>query len=173
MQLSDRLTGIFVATLGGLAAYGGSQLPPVPGQQVGPNVFPLVVGLGLVACGAMIALGIGRRFEEEAEADLAKITRRIAEEGIDVDAAPGWWRGALALLPPLLLLFYVLVVDRLGFLPTAFVMVLLTSLALGARLRLALAVAIAGPLFVNLVFLKLLRVPLPAGLLPLPWLGLS
>ena len=32
--------------------------------------------------------------------------------------------------------------------------------------------AIAAPLFVNLVFAKLLRVPLPSGFLPLPWLGL-
>jgi putative tricarboxylic transport membrane protein len=52
------------------------------------------------------------------------------------------------------------------------VVVLVASLALGARLRLALPMAIGAPLFVNMVFLKLLRVPLPSGLLPLPWLGL-
>ena len=40
MQLSDRVTGLFLVALGGLAAYGGSRLPPVPGQQIGPNVFP-------------------------------------------------------------------------------------------------------------------------------------
>ena len=56
-----------------------------------------------------------------------------------------------------------LAVDRLGFLPTAAVMVLITSLALGARLRLAIPMAIGAPLFVNLVFLKLLRVPLAVG----------
>jgi putative tricarboxylic transport membrane protein len=71
-----------------------------------------------------------------------------------------------------LLLFYVLAVDRIGFLPTAALVVLTTSLALGARLRLAVAMAIGAPLFVNLVFSKLLRVPLPSGLLPMPWLGL-
>src|SRR5262245_24723544 len=73
MQLSDRVTGLFMVALGGLAAYGGSRLPPVPGQQIGPDVFPLVVGIGLAICGAMIALRIGRRYEEEAEADLAQI----------------------------------------------------------------------------------------------------
>jgi putative tricarboxylic transport membrane protein len=52
------------------------------------------------------------------------------------------------------------------------VMVLITSLALGARLRLAIPMAIGAPLLVNLIFSKLLRVPLPSGLLPLPWLGL-
>jgi len=172
MQLSDRVTGLFMVVLGGLAAYGGSRLPPVPGQQIGPNVFPLVVGIGLAICGGMIAFGIGRRYEEEAEADLAKITSQVAAETGETDQPHGWWRGLKALVPPALLLFYVLAVDRIGFLPTAAVMVLTVSLALGARLRLAIPLAIGAPLFVNLVFLKLLRVPLPSGLLPMPWLGL-
>jgi putative tricarboxylic transport membrane protein len=170
MHLPDRVTGLFMVALGGLAAYGGSRLPPVPGQQIGPNVFPLVVGIGLAICGAMIAFGVGRRYEEEAEADLAKISGRIATE--TADAPWPWWRGLKALVPPALLIFYVLAVDRLGFLPTAAMIVLAASLALGARLRLAVAMAIGAPLFVNLVFVKLLRVPLPSGLLPLPWLGL-
>lgn len=170
MQLSDRVTGLFMVALGGLAAYGGSRLPPVPGQQIGPNVFPLVVGIGLAICGGMIAFGIGRQYEVEAEADLAKI--QIATESGAGDHPHRWWRGLKVLVPPALLLFYVLAVDRIGFLPTAAVVVLTTSLALGARLRLAVAMAIGAPLFVNLVFAKLLRVPLPSGLLPMPWLGL-
>ena len=52
MQLSDRVTGLFLVALGGVAAYGGSRLPPVPGQQIGPNVFPMVVGIGLAICAA-------------------------------------------------------------------------------------------------------------------------
>jgi putative tricarboxylic transport membrane protein len=172
MQLSDRVTGLFMVALGALAAYGGSRLPAVPGQQIGPNVFPLVVGIGLAICGGMIAFGVGRHYEQEAEADLAKITGQIAIATGDGDEPSGWWRGLKALVPPALLLFYVVAVDRLGFLPTAAVMVLITSVALGARLRLAVPLAIGAPLFVNLVFSKLLRVPLPSGLLPLPWLGL-
>jgi putative tricarboxylic transport membrane protein len=172
MQLSDRVTGLFMVALGGLAAYGGSRLPPVPGQQIGPNVFPLVVGIGLAVCGAMIAFGVGRRYEEEAEADLAKITGQFAAETGEDDRPHNWWRGLRVLVPPVLLLFYVLAVDRIGFLPTAAMVVLATSLALGARLRLAIPMAIGAPLFVNMVFLKLLRVPLPSGFLPLPWLGL-
>ena len=160
-----------MVALGGLAAYGGSRLSPVPGQQIGPNVFPLVVGIGLAICGGMIAFGVGRHYEEEAEADLAKITGPIAETG-NADAPSAWWHGLKALVPPALLLFYVFAVDRLGFLPTAAVMVLITSLALGARLRLAIPMAIGAPLLVNLIFSKLLRVPLPSGLLPLPWVGL-
>ena len=172
MQLSDRVTGLFLVALGALAAHGGSRLPPVPGQQIGPNVFPLVVGIGVVICGGLIALGVGRRYEEEAEADLARIVSQTARPDDPPERPLSWLRGSMALIPPALLLFYVLVIDRLGFLPTAAAIVLVTSLALGARLRLALAMAIAAPLLINLVFLKLLRVPLPSGLLPMPWLGL-
>src|SRR5262245_23599512 len=160
MQLSDRVTGLFMVALGSLAAYGGSRLPPVPGQQIGPNVFPLVVGIGLAICGAMIALRIGRHYEDEAEADLAQITAQNVTASAAADHPP-WLYGLKALLPPALLLFYVLAVDALGFLPTAAAMALAASLALGAQWRLALPLAIAAPLFVNLVFAKLLRVPLP------------
>jgi putative tricarboxylic transport membrane protein len=40
---------------------------------------------------------------------------------------------------------------------------------LGARLKLAVPVALLAPVGVHLVFYKLLRVPLPDGLLPMPW----
>jgi len=166
MQLSDRITGAFLIALGGVAAYAGSRLPPVPGQQIGPNVFPLVIGGGLVICGSLIAAGVGRHFEEEAEADLAA---HSAAETATPAQAGSWWRGLMALLPPALLVFYVLAVDRLGFLVTAAAIVLTASLALGARLRLAVPLAIGAPLFVHLVFSKLLRVPLPPGLVPAPW----
>jgi putative tricarboxylic transport membrane protein len=171
MRLPDSVTGLFLAGLGGLAAYGGWLLPPVPGQQVGPNVFPMVIGFGLCLCGVLIALGIGRRFEAEAEEDLAAVEDRAAQE--DPAAPPPARRhplhGLRALLPPALLLFYVLAVERLGFFLTAAAIILVASLALGARLRLAAPLAILATLGVHLVFYKLLRVPLPEGLLPLPW----
>lgn len=162
MILSDRVTGAILATLGVAAAWGGSRLPPVPGQDVGPAVFPMVIGAGLVVCGALVAFGVGRGFE--------------APEDEDGPARPPpWWsaaallRGLRALLPPALLLFYVLAVDRLGFLPTAATVVLAVALALGARLRLAVPLAAAAALAVHAVFAKLLRVPLPDGLLAAPW----
>lgn len=172
MQLSDRVTGFVLVALGGLAAYGGSRLPPVPGQQIGPEVFPMVVGIGLVLCGGMIAAGVGRSYEDEAEAELARISAETEADGKPAAAHHSRWWELRVLIPPALLLFYFFVVDRLGFLPTAAVIVLIASLALGARARLAVPLAIGAPLVVNLIFLKLLRVPLPSGMLPLPWIGL-
>ena len=161
MRLPDRVTGLFLVGLGTAAAYGGWQLPPVPGQPVGPNVFPLVIGSGLALCGLAIAFGIGHSFEEEEEL--------IPVEGGQPPPPTGKFYGLRALLPPALLLFYVAAADRLGFIITAAIMVYVTSTALGAKWKLALPLAALSPFAIHLIFGKLLRVPLPAGLLPTPW----
>jgi putative tricarboxylic transport membrane protein len=155
VQLSDRVTGGVLVVLGGLAAWSGSRLPAVPGQDVGPAAFPMLIGTGLVICGALIALGIGRSFEVPEEAEGAPATSRF--------------HGLRVLIPPALLLFYVLASEPLGFLLTGAVMVLVGALALGARMRLAVPMAVLAPLFVHLAFYKLLRVPLPDGILGAPW----
>jgi putative tricarboxylic transport membrane protein len=165
MHVSDRISGAAVALLGLLTIVGASQLPPMPGQDVGPSAFPIVIGIGLGISGLLIALGIGHRFEEEAQADLAAIEAETMPAGAEGDARSAW----RAWLPPALLLVYVAVVGRIGFVPTAAALILVASLALGARLRLALPMALLAPLVVHLLFAKLLRVPLPAGLLPMPW----
>ena len=154
MQTSDRIAGGALALLGAAAAWGGSRLPNVPGQDVGPAVFPMLIGGGLVLCGVLIALGIGQGFE--------------APEPADAPPPPSfpWLR---VLVPPGLLVFYVLAVERLGFLLTAALMVFATALALGARPRLAVILALAAPPLVHLAFGKLLSVPLPAGLIAAPW----
>jgi putative tricarboxylic transport membrane protein len=155
MRLSDRVSGVGLMVLGAAAALAGSRLPAVPGQDVGPAVFPMVVGIGLVLCGGMIAFGIGHAFEAPEEAE-------------DGPPRPAWY-GLRALIPPALLVFYVLAVEPLGFLLTAAVLLLVIALALGARPRLALPLAALLPFAVHAVFYKLLRVPLPDGLLAPPW----
>ena len=161
MRLPDRVTGLFLVGLGAAAAYGGWKLPPVPGQPVGPNVFPLVIGIGLVLCGLAIAFGIGHSFEEEEQI--------VPYEGGAAPAPRGKPYGLRALLPPALLLFYVAVADRVGFILTAGIIVFVTATALGARWKLALPLTVLAPIAIHLIFSKLLRVPLPIGLLPMPW----
>ena len=92
-------------------------------------------------------------------------------EGLPQEEAkkPHGLHGLLVLLPPALLLFYMFAVERLGFIVTAALIVLIAALAFGAKLRLALPLAALAPIGVHLVFYKLLRVPLPAGLVPMPW----
>ncbi len=82
----------------------------------------MVVGAGLVLCGGLIVFGIGRHFEEVAEADVAEHTR--AEEP---RAAAGLARLARAAAAGCCCCFYALASEALGFLPTAAIMVLVAS----------------------------------------------
>jgi putative tricarboxylic transport membrane protein len=172
MKVSDRFTGLILIVLGALAYYGGSLLPPVPGQQVGPDVFPMVVGGALVVCGILIALGIGRTFEED-EKIVTSETGEVADAAL-VELRRGWVADFLqggwkVLTPPVALYFYYFASEKLGFWITASVMVLVLALTQGAKPKWALALAVVAPAFVHLVFYKLLRVPLPIGLLQFPW----
>lgn len=170
----DRVTGCLVAALGVLVVWGASRLPAMPGQWLGPSAFPTLVGVGLVATGALIALGVGRGFEEGAldgapthDAGAHDAAAHDAPAGADPAAAGGpLWRAAI---PVVLLVFYALVVEWLGFVPTAAAILLVMALALGARPRAALALAAVVAPAAHLVFGKLLRVPLAPGLLPMPW----
>jgi putative tricarboxylic transport membrane protein len=154
MQISDRITGLAVAVLGGSAILGASYLPPMPGQQIGPSVFPTVVGAALVACGLAISI-------------------RRPDDGEDDGRDRSWMRSPLAYvrlaLPPALLIAYVMIVETVGFLLTAAGLVFITALAMGARLKLAAPLALVAPVVAYLIFGKLLRVSLPPGLVPFPW----
>lgn len=163
MHLSDRVTGLFLALLGALSFWGGSLLPAVPGQDVGPAAFPMIIGAALAVCGTLIALGIGRSFEIDepdppGSEEVPGLARHLGRAG---------WLAAF--LPPALLIFYVLAVDRLGFLLTAAILLVVAARAMGASWRLTIGLTAVAPFLVHLVFYRLLRVPLPDGLLAPPW----
>ena len=80
IPLSDRIGGSVLAILGGLSWFFGRKLPPVPGQPVGPEAFPMWIGGALVLCGLLVFFGIGRSYEVQAEADAAAYNRDIMEK---------------------------------------------------------------------------------------------
>jgi putative tricarboxylic transport membrane protein len=172
VKVSDRVTGAMLVALGVASAWGGSLLAPVPGQQVGPNVFPMVIGASLVVCGVLIMLGVGRTFEEDekivtsATGDVADGEALEAAQGRVATFLRGGWK---VLVPPAALFFYYFASEELGFWITASLMVFTLAWSQGAKLKWAVALAIAAPALVHLVFYKLLRVPLPPGLLAFPW----
>ncbi len=63
------------------------------------------------------------------------------------------------------LIGYIVLVDRLGFLPTAVMMLAALLWAYGVRRSLILPVAIITSLLVHSAFYKVLKVPLPWGLM--------
>ena len=172
MKLPDRVIGLMRVVLGVLVYWGGSLLPPVPGQQVGPDVFPMLIGAGLAICGGLIIAGVGRTFEEEEEivtsesGEVAKAEEVAPKRGFVEDFFNDGWK---VLVPPGSLFFYYFASERLGFWITATVMIFVLAWAQGAKIKWAVSLAFIAPVFVHLVFYKLLRVPLPAGILNFPW----
>lgn len=152
MKISNMLAGILVG-LFGLAIIGYAQtLPLMPGQNVGPGLYPRVIGIGFIICAVLLM----RR-------DLKSHPRqpwiRLPPEIYQHRTLAGF------LLIPILLAFYVAFSESLGFIPAAIVLQLALFLVFGVRPRLAIPIAIAGAIVIHFLFYTLLEVPLPWGLL--------
>jgi putative tricarboxylic transport membrane protein len=122
----------------------------MPGQKFGPAWFPGLIAVGLALCGALLVFaGLRQRSAWISLPDW--IHSRRARAGI----------GALVAG----LVFYVLAADALGFHIAGIVLLVLWIRVLGASWRVTLPVALVGTLVIHFAFYKLLRVPLPWGVL--------
>jgi putative tricarboxylic transport membrane protein len=155
-MLGDRVAGLAVLALGVAYWRAASALPrPLLQQDVGPEVFPHLIGAALIVLGGLLAIGplIGR---------LVGWRRR---EGAAAEAAPDWLAVALVLLG---LVLYTALYERLGFiLATVLFMAFEIGVLEGDRKRwpwLVPAVVLV-PVALYVLFVKGLGVTLPAGLL--------
>ena len=146
MRVRDTVSGALIMLLGlAIAAY-AQTIPSRPGMAFGPSLFPTIIGLALALCGAALA-GQGLR------------------RGGRMVELPGWARSPRHVAGVLLLFgliaFYILLVDRLGFLLTAFVILAVFQSWFGVRLRTALPLAALASIAFYVAFSRLLAVPLP------------
>lgn len=152
MKINDVFSGLLIGAFGaGIYAHANT-FPPLAGQNVGPNMFPQLIAAGLMICAVILVFQGVKTLKTEAWITL-----------------PDWFgQGRIAfgfLLIPIALVFYVAVSETLGFLPTAVILLLALFLTFNVRVRTALIVAIVGSLVIHFLFYKLLKVPLPWGLL--------
>jgi putative tricarboxylic transport membrane protein len=149
MQLSDRLSGLLAAGLGLAVVLFARTFPPTPGQDVGPALFPTLVGGGLIGCGAWLILAEmrGDRVAWVALAPWASRPRMVANAAIAVAA----------------LVVYILAVEPVGFFLTSTVFLAALMAAFGARRGWILPVAVMVTFVIHYGFYTLLRVPLPWG----------
>lgn len=157
MKLNDAIFGLLLLALGSAVLFAIRGYPKIPGQPVGPALFPGLIAVGLCLAGALLVLrGLRER------------PRRAWLVWGDWVRSP---RHVLALAVLLAsILFYILVAGWLGFLPTAVLILLAMFLVLGVPPGRALLVAVVAALVVHFAFYRLLRVPLPWGLLtPYAW----
>ena len=156
MKIHDALWGALFALLGAALLWHVQGFPRIPGQNVGPALFPGALAVAMLVCGAiLIVSGMKARRAEGAA------SRWVV--------APEWLRSRRHVVAFLVLVasnvFYLLAVDRLGFLLTAFVYLAALMWVLRVRLAVALPVAFIMALAIHYAFYKLLRVPLPWGVL--------
>lgn len=151
MQRVDRWVGLALAALGAVVLWTAREFPNVPGQKVGAAFLPMLAGAGLVVCALLLVL---RSFR--------------ARPGPAGEAPAPLSAGAR--LAPLVVVgcigAYVLLAESLGFLIVAPVLLFVLFLAFGRGAAGALAWALAGSAVVHLAFYKMLRVPLPWGVIP-------
>jgi putative tricarboxylic transport membrane protein len=153
MKISDAVLGALIALLGAVTLWHVRSFPPIPGQNFGAALFPGVVAAGLLLCGLLLA---------------ARGMINMAHGGRAVSLDP-WVRNPLTVLRfasvPAGLLFYVLASGVLGFHVAAGLAMVAWLLLFGVRPLPAVAMAIGFPVLMHLAFYKLLRVPLPWGVL--------
>lgn len=151
MQKIDRRVGLALTLLALVVLWSSKDFPAVPGQKVGAGFLPTIVGVGLLLCGLALVWRSRRAPAEvgAGEAEAAAPSGRIASSFVIVGVTLG----------------YIAFADRLGFLIVAPLGLFATFKAMQVSTRAALVWSIGGTLLVHLAFYKLLRVPLPWGVL--------
>jgi putative tricarboxylic transport membrane protein len=156
LRLNDAVWGALVLLLGAGIFFAIRNFPTIPGQQYGPALFPGVIAAGLLACGVgLIFKGIAGRAARDAAA------RWIAWDP--------WVRSSRHVVAFVVVavvnVFYIAFVDRIGFVIASVVYLGALFAVFRVRARWVVPLAIVVTLLIHYVFYKLLRVPLPWGLL--------
>ena len=157
MKLNDAVFGLVLLALGlSVIAVTGSY-PTVAAQRVGPALFPSLIAIGLAIGGAIL---IVRGWRDRAVVPMVRwdpwvrSRRHVA--------------GVVAVIASVV--FYVLAVERIGFVLTSFAILTLLFRVFGVPWPRSVLIAAIATLVIHFAFYKLLRVPLAWGLLaPVAW----
>jgi putative tricarboxylic transport membrane protein len=153
VRVNDAVIGVVLVLFALALIFHTRIFPAMPGQDYGPALFPVLIGVGFLICGViLIVSGIGRLRTEPLFAGAEWLRSR--HHLVDFFAVIG---GLVA---------YILISDWLGFIPTAFLLLLgWLILFRGGKPLSSAAIALLTTLVVNYAFTQLLLVPLPLGLL--------
>jgi len=155
MRVHDSLIGGVLLVLALAVLWHVQGFPPAPGQDFGPAVFPELIAAGLaVASAALIWQGLRIRQPLVVIAEGLRSPRHLLAFAVVIASTA----------------FYILLSDRLGFIVCSLVVLLALQWACGVRPGMAVVVAVVATLAIHAAFYKLLKVPLPWGVLqPVAW----
>lgn len=156
MKLNDAVWGALLLLLAATILVHVQSFGKIPGQQYGPAIFPGLVAVGLAICGVLLILG-------------GVVARTHRRDGAQWIAFAPWTRSRQHLIAFAVTIavnvFYIIFVERLGFIPTGVVYLSALFLVFGVSVRWILPLAVVLTLAIHTAFYKLLRVPLAWGVL--------
>jgi len=150
MKISDAVMGALLLILATAIGIYVSGFPGMSGQRYGAALFPGMIAAGFGACGALL---LARGVREKAPAFEFAPWTRVAPLAANFALVCG------------ALLFYIFAAETLGFMVTGTLLLLALFVKLGVRLLPSIVVAPVAALAFHLLFYKLLKVPLPWGIL--------
>ncbi len=160
MKFNDALWGATLLLFAAALGWHVRSFPNIPGQSVGPYALPGALAVGLGVCGALLVFRGLRQLR--------------TPDGGGWVTLPAWFAARPQVIGFAVLVcvnaLYLLAADRLGFIVvgTAYLSALMAVLQV--PLRRALLSGALMTLLIHTVFYKLLKVPLPWGLLqPVAW----
>jgi len=152
VKINDAVFGVVLLALGIAVLWHVQSFPKIPGQNVCPALFPGSIAAGLIVCSLLLIVsGIRSR------------ARARWFEGLPWVRSPRHVSAFAALI--LATLAYILFANSVGFLIVAPLGLVAMFIAFGVRRATTVMVAIVGTIVIWYAFYKLLRVPLPWGVL--------
>ena len=151
MKISDTVVGAGFVTAGALIIAGTLNYPTLEAGHPGPSLFPRILGGLMVAFGGLVGLKGLRTGDTTQEVEwllLHKSTGFINAVFVLVGVAA-----------------YILFVEKLGFLLTGALLLFVVMWRLKVPPLKALIVAVVFNTIVHFLFAKIMRVPLPLGIL--------
>jgi putative tricarboxylic transport membrane protein len=157
MRLNDAIFGVLLIVFAIAEIAYTRTFPSLHGQAYGPDLFPILIGVGFLITGAILTVqGLAQRAGHP-----------LVEIGVWAADRRNVVNFALVLLA---LLFYIAASDWLGFILTAFIIMLVLLKSFGSGMVTALVVAVLTTLGIHTLFARVLLVPLPWGVLqPVAW----
>lgn len=163
MRINDAITGVVLVVFAVAEIAYTRTFPSLHGQNYGPDLFPVLIGAGLLLCGlVLIARGIlARRGATDSTKDTEVVAGWIDFTQMSV-SSHARVNAALTLL---FMLLYILFSEQLGFILFSVFTIAFLLYRLGSSVWLSCVIAVVTTVVIQFLFAKVLLVPLPAGLL--------
>jgi len=147
--MKDLILGLLFAALGIAVIVMARSFNAIGGMQYGANLFPTLIGIGMLGGGIALCVGAMRQLSR---------ARAAGEQ-----AARLPWPSPAVLLPVLIVIGYIFLADVLGTAACLALGMLVMFCARGVRLLPGALLSGAAALLITFAFTRLLAVPLPLG----------